>query len=103
MGGGGLSAWGYVSASGANDEWNKDKDLAAAQRHYRSFADYESDKRSGDSMNLIGAGVAGVGGAVLIWALIRSASRGGDGATQAWYVAPALGRDGVGFALGGGF
>ena len=103
LGGGGLSGWGYVSAAGANDEWAKDKDLKPEQRHYKTFADYESDKESGDTMNLIGAGVAGVGGAVLVWALIRSATGGGDSAAQAWYVAPGLGRAGTGLALGGRF
>ena len=101
VGGGGLSAWGYMASSGANDEWAKDKDLPADKRHYKSFDDYESDKSSGDSANLIGAGVAGVGGAVLIWALIRTLTR--DDGKQAWYVAPAVARDGFGVALGGGF
>jgi hypothetical protein len=101
VGGGGVAALGYMGANDANDEWTKDKKLEPAQQHYETFADYEQDKKSGDGMNLIGGGVAGVGGAVLIWALIRSATTGGG--DQAWFVAPALGRGGAGVAFGGGF
>ena len=103
VGGGGLSGWGYMGSSAANDDWAKDEDLPKDQRKYKTFAEYEEDKKSGDNMNLIGAGVAGVGGAVLIWALIRSATRGGDDGKQSWYVAPAMARDGIGVTLGGGF
>jgi len=101
VGGGGLAAFGYMTADGANEEWSKDKDLKVAERHFKSHSAYKDEKASGDSMNLIGSAVAGVGGAVLLWAIIRSATGGSE--KQAWYVAPALARDGTGLALGGSF
>ncbi len=99
LGGGGVAGLGYMTSSGANDEWTKDQKLEPGQRHFKSHSDYKDEKTSGDNLNLIGAGVAGVGGAALIWAIIRSATSGGE--SQSWYLAPAVARDGVGLAFGG--
>ena len=92
-----------MTIKNANKEWSNDKKLELAQRHYKSFSDYEDDKNSGDNLNLIGSGVAGVGGALLIWAIIRSATSGGSDGASAFYVAPTLSPGQSGWALGGRF
>lgn len=103
LGGVGTAAWGYKQATDANAAWKDDAQLPAAQKHYKSFSAYTDDKEGGDTLNLVGAGVAGVGGAVLVWALVRSLTSGPETASRGWQVAPVAGRDGLGLRVGGTF
>ncbi len=96
--GGTMAAMGYMQAARANDEWTSDKDLPLAERHFKSFKKYKTEKEAGGSLHLAGLGVVGGGGAVILWAVVRGLTKAPGRA--AWQVAPMRTSGGAGLVFG---
>jgi len=70
--GGGLTGFGYVQATTANDELNRDIKKAKENKTnftYDTYDEYEADKATATYMFYGGAAVAAVGAGVLVWAI----------------------------------
>ncbi len=102
VGGAGLGTAGLLKGGDATKNYEADKVLPLAQTTYKGdYAAYESDVETAKLMNIVGFTVAGVGGAVVLWAVIRGATSGPSPAAKtSWWVAPDMGGERSGMVVG---
>ncbi|MCO4763627.1 MAG: hypothetical protein KC502_19100 [Myxococcales bacterium] len=100
VGGAGVGALGYLNGKEATDAYVADETLPKDQSTYKGDYDaYKTDVDSAKVLNLLGGVAAGVGAAVLVWAIVRG---GSDTAAKksAWWVAPSLSGRGAAVSAG---
>jgi hypothetical protein len=101
--GGGLAGFGYLQASDANTEAEKDitRIKEGKEPHFQDADGYNAARSTADLLHYAGIGAAVVGVGVVGWAI---ASGGGDApAKKATWFAPAVAKDSFGLSFGGRF
>lgn len=100
--GAGLGAYGLIQGNKVQESYKKDQFLTLDQATYKNRQEYEDALSGASSLNSIGYVVAGVGGAVLAFAIVRAAMKPDPKAPAAttWWVAPQADGESRGMVVG---
>jgi len=104
--GGGAAGFGILKNSNADTDYKNDGDLGAAKSDqwvYKTYDDYKDDKATAGLLQTAGLATAVVGAGVITWAILSGGGDDAKPAKKATWLTPVVGRESVGFALGGRF